>query len=803
MADGPGDRGTVGLPGRPGRPVRLVGMDDERDHRDLLLEAGLALSSERSLPAILQRIVELATQLTGARYGAIGVLGTDGGISQFIYTGISPEQREAIGDLPVGKGILGALIQDARPLRLRDLHTDPRSVGFPPDHPPMRSFLGAPVMARGRVFGNIYLTEKQGAVEFDAGDEWALVVLAAQAGVAVENAHLNEELEARVARLDALHAISTAIVQGEDTDAVTTLVARHARALLRADLASVAVPTRDREHLEVRTADGIQAGDMLGEVFSSAGSVSGDVIATGRVIGLPDAAVDDRVAQPIVQSGVFGPALFVPLAARGEPLGTLLLGRRRGGPVFDEGEIRLAEVFAEQAAVVLEQARLQREVHRLETLEDRERIARELHDGTIQSLFTVGLGLQGTASLVGQPEAARRIEGAVGELDRVIRDLRNYIFGLEPGVLADRQLGEALEEMVEEFQHRKGVVAVAEIDPDAAAALGADAADILQLAREALSNVGRHANATTCRVSLHQEAGDGRPGANRAGAWAADPGDAGRRPRHRPRRDPGVAGARPGRGGVRRGGHHAPGRQPGRPVVAGRDHHGRAPARWQRHRGHPRDPRRPSRHQGADADLVRRRPGAVRLDPGRRRRLCPQADQRHRPAARGAHRGRRAKPAGPWGDQPGARAPALGQAPAPRRAAGQAEPAGGTHPAAGRRRADQQADRGGARPGGEDRQELHVERAEQAAGGPPRRSRRLPGPPHHRRELTPYAGGYAIRAVPCCWSAGCVDQSQSYSSSSWALCSRRMACSPYRVRRRSTTSCAVGPVGGRLSSRRR
>src|SRR6266540_3891288 len=455
-------------------------MDDERDHRDLLLEAGLALSSERSLPAILQRIVELATQLTGARYGAIGVLGTDGGISQFIYTGISPEQREAIGDLPVGKGILGALIQDARPLRLRDLHTDPRSVGFPPDHPPMRSFLGAPVMARGRVFGNIYLTEKQGAVEFDAGDEWALVVLAAQAGVAVENA-----------RLDALHAISTAIVQGEDTDAVTTLVARHARALLRADLASVAVPTRDREHLEVRTADGIQAGDMLGEVFSSAGSVSGDVIATGRVIGLPDAAVDDRVAQPIVQSGVFGPALFVPLAARGEPLGTLLLGRRRGGPVFDEGEIRLAEVFAEQAAVVLEQARLQREVHRLETLEDRERIARELHDGTIQSLFTVGLGLQGTASLVGQPEAARRIEGAVGELDRVIRDLRNYIFGLEPGVLADRQLGEAL----------------AEIDPDAAAALGADAADILQLAREALSNVGRHANATTCRVSLHQEDG--------------------------------------------------------------------------------------------------------------------------------------------------------------------------------------------------------------------------------------------------------------------------------------------------------
>jgi GAF domain-containing protein len=203
-----------------------------RDHRDLLLEAGLALSLERSLPAILQRIVELATQLTGARYGAIGVLGPDGGISRFIYTGITGEQRAAIGALPVGKGILGALIEDARPLRLRDLHTDPRSAGFPPDHPPMRSFLGAPVMARGRVFGNIYLTEKQGADEFDATDERALLVLASQAGVAVENAHLNEELEVRVQRLDALYAISGAIVRGEDPDAVVGLVTGQARTLL-------------------------------------------------------------------------------------------------------------------------------------------------------------------------------------------------------------------------------------------------------------------------------------------------------------------------------------------------------------------------------------------------------------------------------------------------------------------------------------------------------------------------------------------------------------------------------------------
>jgi two-component system, NarL family, sensor histidine kinase DevS len=481
----------------------VVNGEDRR--RDLLLEAGLVLSSERSLPAILQHIVELATKLTDARYGAIGVLGPGGEISQFVYTGITPEQHAAIGHLPVGKGVLGALIEDARPLRLRDLAADPRSAGFPPNHPPMRSFLGAPVTARGRVFGNIYLTEKQSADEFDEEDERALLVLASQAGVAVENAHLNQELEVRVQRLDALHAIATALMGGDDPQTVTALVARHARALLHVDLASVAVPTRDGRQLTVRTADGEAAEEMVGEVFPLEGSVSGDAIRSGRLIALTDASVDERVAQPIVRSGRFGPALFVPLAARGEPFGTLLLARGPGGQVFDDGEVRLAEVFAGQTAVVLEQGRLQREVHRLETLEDRERIARELHDGTIQSLFTVGLGLQGTASLVGDPEAARRLQAAVEELDRVIRDLRNYIFGLEPGVLAIRQLGPALEEMVEEFGHRGGVVAIAEIDPDAAGAIGQDAAEVVQLVREALSNVRRHANAATCRVSLHHQ----------------------------------------------------------------------------------------------------------------------------------------------------------------------------------------------------------------------------------------------------------------------------------------------------------
>ena len=236
-------------------------MPGTQERYERLLEAGLALSSELSLPAILQRIVELAARISGARYGALGVLGRDGRITEFVTTGVTPEQRAAIGHIPVGRGILGVLIDEAAPLRLRDIATDPRSVGFPPNHPPMRSFLGAPVTARGQVFGNIYLTEKQGAAEFDAEDERALVLLAAQAGVAVENARLYEEAAARAKRLEALRAITVAILAGsDDAGEPVGLVARHARELVGADLATLAVPA---EHPERAVAG---AGDPGGQL---------------------------------------------------------------------------------------------------------------------------------------------------------------------------------------------------------------------------------------------------------------------------------------------------------------------------------------------------------------------------------------------------------------------------------------------------------------------------------------------------------------------------------------------------------
>jgi signal transduction histidine kinase len=468
-----------------------------------LLEAGVVLAAELSLPAALQRIVELAAGLTDARYGALGVVGRDGVITEFITTGVSDTERAAIGHIPVGRGILGVLIDDARPLRLHDLAEDPRSVGFPANHPPMRSFLGAPVTARGRVYGNLYLTEKRDGEDFDADDERALVLLATQAGVAIENAYLYEEARDRARRLEAVRAITSSILAGTDTDELLALVVGQARELVGADLATLALPA-GTDRLVIEAADGLLSEELRGTVFPASGSVTGEVLRTGKAVALTDASADDRMAQPIVRAGV-GPALFIPLAVRGTTLGSLTVANVKSGPPLREAAVQLVETFAEQAAVALEYARLQRELHRLAVLEDRERIAKELHDGAIQSLFAVGMGLQGAALLAGDDDLRARIQHAVEELDRVIRDLRNYIFGLRPGILADRQLDQALQGLVEEFQQRSGVVAVAEIDPGVAAELSGQAADLVQLAREALSNVSRHAQAATCRVSLYRD----------------------------------------------------------------------------------------------------------------------------------------------------------------------------------------------------------------------------------------------------------------------------------------------------------
>jgi signal transduction histidine kinase len=317
-------------------------VDDWARRQRALVEAGLALASELSLPALLQKIVELACEVSGARYGALGVLGPAGGITEFLTHGVTEAQRRAIGPLPEGKGILGVLIDEAHPLRLRRIADDPRSVGFPSNHPPMTSFLGVPVAVRGSVFGNLYLTEKQGADEFTDDDEEAVVTLAAQAAVAIEN------------------------------------------------------------------------------------------------------------------------------------------------------------------------ARLHAEVQRLAVVEERERIAKELHDDIVQSLFAEGMALQAARGMVADPVAIdARLAQAVDNLDRVIRDLRSYVFGLRPGAAADRQLEQALRDLAESFEEGAAAAIVVDVDPEAASLLAGRASDLIQAAREALSNAVRHSGADRISVRLARSEGTG------------------------------------------------------------------------------------------------------------------------------------------------------------------------------------------------------------------------------------------------------------------------------------------------------
>ena len=471
------------------------------DRRDVLIEVGLALASELSLPALLQRIVELAVRLTGARYGALGVLGEDGSIVEFLTVGIGRRERRAIGQPPRGRGILGVLIREGRVLRLRRIADDPRSVGFPPHHPPMTSFLGAPIRALGRVYGNLYLTDKQGAEEFSAEDERSLEVLAVQAGVAIANAHLYQETRRRQARLEALMEVANQILAGSELEAVLPRVAVLARRLAEAESAAVVVPDEGGV-LTVAAADGLGAERLRGLPIPRQRSISGEVIQSGRTLVIEDAGRDPRPYPRVTRLARMGPVVCVPLQAGGQPIGGLWVSRRRGRPVFSQETAQTVESFAKQVSVALASARARRELSRLVLLEERERIARELHDGIIQSLFAVGMGLQGAALMVPDREVERRIEGAVEELDRVIRDLRRYVFGLRPGILADQRLDEALRSLAREFEAASGLVVEVDVDPQVAAELTPLAPQVVQMAREGLSNVARHARAQRCWLRL-------------------------------------------------------------------------------------------------------------------------------------------------------------------------------------------------------------------------------------------------------------------------------------------------------------
>lgn len=471
------------------------------DVQNRLLEAILALESEHSPGVVLQRVVEFAAELTSAKYGALGILAPGGQIQEFLTTGISQDDRDAIGPLPKGLGLLGALIEDPRPLRLDSISRDPRSVGFPPNHPPMDSFLGAPVIAAGEVLGNLYLTNKQGADEFSEADEEILQALAKQAGAAIENARLIASAQNRQRLLEELREISVAALRESSSEEVLEKVVESTYRLIKCDGVSVTVPGEDPATLVIAATKGVGDSERKGRLLPMDDSLSGQVVTSGQSAFIEDLDNDGRGLKPLILAPKAGSAMIAPLSARGQVFGTLAAWNLRGSPPMQPSDLNVLENLGSQGALGLQYSRSQERLRTLAVLEDRERIGRELHDGVIQALFAVGMSLEATHALIHEPRAKERVSSAVNELDQVIRELRNYIFGLRTE-LGGASVSEALSKLASEFEGSTGVVTVTDVDAGAVRPLSGRAEQIVQLAREALSNVRRHACASTCRVSL-------------------------------------------------------------------------------------------------------------------------------------------------------------------------------------------------------------------------------------------------------------------------------------------------------------
>ncbi|MFF1709910.1 GAF domain-containing sensor histidine kinase [Streptomyces sp. NPDC058268] len=396
-----------------------------------LLEAMRSVGAGLELHTTLDRICETAAELADAHYAAIGVVSEDGkGLSDFVYTGIDAVTAERIGHLPDGhKGLLGALIHQPETLRLADLSADPRSCGFPAHHPPMRTFLGVPIRVQGEIFGNLYLTEKRGGADFNEYDVHMVRVLATEAGIAIGNARLYEAAMQRERWIDGSVAVTTALLSGSDAEEALAVVAEQARHL--ADSAAGIVLLPDEEGgMEIVAVSSDEPSGVLGVVIPPESRIITDLLA-GDSVFLDDAATDPRVMTDLARG--YGPVMMLPLQSDGRVMGTLVTPRARGARPFSETERTLATQFASQAALALMMAEAQRDRERLAVYEDRDRIARDLHDLVIQRLFATGMMLESAQRRSIVPEVQTGVGKAVDELDVTIQEIRTAIFALQQG----------------------------------------------------------------------------------------------------------------------------------------------------------------------------------------------------------------------------------------------------------------------------------------------------------------------------------------------------------------------------------
>jgi GAF domain-containing protein len=480
-----------------------------------LLRANQAVITDLTLPVVLRRICEAARELVAARYAALGVLGADGRIAELVHVGMDEPTVRGIGDLPQGKGLLGAVIEEGRPIRLRAAADDPRSSGIPPQHPTVGSFLGVPIRVRDEKFGGLYLAECTRG-EFSAEDEELTRALAATAAVAIDNARLYESTRRRGEWLAATAAVTRETLDSSRGRPLSR-IAERSRELADADIAVVLLPD-DEGTLRVEVAAGSPGQQAVteqlrGVAVPQSGSLSGHVFDTCRPLRLSDPGeVPDLEPAVAVTEMHIGPVLVVPLLGAERTEGVLLLTRRVGRPAFTEEDLGMTAGFANQAAIALELAESRVERERLHMLDERERIAADLHDHVIQRLFAAGLSLQGVAARLQGPESTRLTQ-VIGDLDDTIAQIRTSIFSLQQ-TGDDEGVRSRILGVVTESAQLLGFTPLLRFTGPAETLVAAahDASltdDLVAVLREALVNVAKHARASRVEVDVVAETPDG------------------------------------------------------------------------------------------------------------------------------------------------------------------------------------------------------------------------------------------------------------------------------------------------------
>ncbi|OGO27058.1 MAG: hypothetical protein A2Z16_12095 [Chloroflexi bacterium RBG_16_54_18] len=490
----------------------LLTREQLEDRLAALHLASLELVSDLSLDTLLERIVQLARDLAGARYAALGVMDENGGLSQFIPVGMSKEQIERIEHPPVGRGLLGMMGEQLSPVRIPNIAEDSHSIGFPPNHPRMRSFLGVPVLQGDRILGQIYLTDKMNYHEFTEQDERVLETLAAYAAVAITNARLYEtllrrdsELCQRNEDLKLLNDVAAALTGSLEVDEILDKTLDLVMSYLDVEAGEIFLCEDDEKILRLALHRGSfeeNLSDM--DRFRFGEGFIGMVAASGKPLVSSNLRQDMRYLRPAVLEAGFQSIACIPLAAGGKVVGVMGAATRRLRQ-YDEREIHILTAIGTWAGITIENARLSRQSRRLAILEERERIGMDLHDGIIQSIYGVGLALDyARVALEEDPKPALpKIEQSISALNEIIHDLRSYILDLRPRRFHGDDLKEGLQRLVDEFQVNSSTRVLLMGPEDGLVDFpAANSTALFHICQEALANIAKHARAINTEVHL-------------------------------------------------------------------------------------------------------------------------------------------------------------------------------------------------------------------------------------------------------------------------------------------------------------